>query len=355
MGKRKILFIDRDGTLIDEPSDKQVDDVLKLKLKSGVIPALLQLQSVGYELVMITNQDGLGTESFPEENFLKPHLMLLDILQSQGIQFAAIHICPHKPEDNCQCRKPGLALVLDYLNDNDIDLNNCYVIGDRKTDIELANNMQIKGFLYDDCMLPWSEILKQLCFPVRYANVERETHETYVKVAVDLDNPNNIVIDTGIGFFDHMLSQLAKHGNFSLQLTTRGDLHVDEHHTIEDTAIVLGQALRKALGDKVGTQRYGFLLPMDEALSHVALDLSGRVFFTFDGILPRSNVGTFPTEMVSHFFRSLSESLKATLHIKVTGENTHHMIESLFKAVGRCLRTAFERKDRNLPTTKGVL
>lgn len=354
MQRRKILFIDRDNTLIDEPADFQVDHVQKLKLQPNVIPALLQLKDAGYRFVIVTNQDGLGTSSFPQENFLLPHNIFLDIFQTQGIIFDAIHICPHFIVDDCECRKPKIGLVSHYLQNTDLDLQNSYVIGDRLTDMELAKNMGLKGIHYGK-EKNWLDIVNDLIKQHRSAHVQRKTKETDVDVIVNLDNPNPITVNTGVGFFDHMLEQLAKHGGFSLQLKVAGDLHIDEHHTVEDAALTLGQALKKALGDKLGIMRYGFLLPMDESLAQVAIDLSGRPYIVFNGSFNREKVGELPTELVPHFFRSLAESLGATINIKVEGENAHHMIESIFKAVGRSLRAAFSKQGNELPTTKGIL
>ncbi len=356
MTQQKLLFIDRDGTLIEEPADKQIDSMAKLAFIPGVISALLQLKAAGYVFVMVSNQDGLGTDSLPHADFEPPHDMMLRVLASQGITFDSIRICPHKPIADCDCRKPKPGLLLDYLAEQKIDRDHSWVIGDRETDIQLAENLGIRGIYFGQKETPtWTEVVQQILARPRYAKVVRKTKETEVTVAVDLDNPDHIVVETGIGFFDHMLEQIAKHGGFSLSLLVRGDLHIDEHHTVEDTAITLGEALRKALGDKLGIARYGFLLPMDESLAQVALDLSGRFYFEFDGKFPRDSVGELSTELVPHFFHSLAEGLKATLHISVKGDNTHHMIESLFKGVGRTLRQAFTKTDTSLPSTKGTL
>ncbi len=354
MSKIKYLFIDRDGTIIDEPADYQIDSLEKLSLKPDVIPVLLQLQQAGFKLIMISNQDGLGTSSFPQAHFDAPHQMLMNILSSQGIAFADTKICPHKPEDHCQCRKPNLGLVLDYMKSNTIDFKHSYVIGDRKTDGELADNMGIKYISYNTTNT-WKHIARQLISQDRSAHIVRKTNETNINVHVNLDNPQPIVVKTGIGFFDHMLEQLAKHSGIGMTVEVLGDLHIDEHHTVEDTAIALGSALREAIGDKLGIDRYGFLLPMDEALTEVALDLSGRAFFVFEGNFPRENVGELATEMIPHFFRSLAEGMHATLHIKTTGENTHHMVESMFKGVGRALKQAVHKQGHDLPSTKGSL
>jgi imidazoleglycerol-phosphate dehydratase/histidinol-phosphatase len=352
--QQKILFIDRDGTIIIEPEDKQIDSYAKLALIKDVIPALLKLKAAGYVFVMVSNQDGLGTPSLPEEDFIKPHQLLLDILTSQGIEFDSIRICPHKAIDGCDCRKPKLGLVLDYLVEQKIDRAHSFVIGDRETDVELAQNMGIRGLrLSDD--LDWNGVVKQILASDRIAEITRKTKETEVKVRVDLDQQDEVKVRTGLGFFDHMLEQLAKHGGFNLEVDVQGDLEIDDHHTVEDTALTLGEALRKALGDKRGIGRFGFVLPMDEAQAQVAIDLSGRAYFDFKGEFSREQVGDLATELVPHFFRSFAEGLKATLHIEVTGENNHHMIEATFKALGRALRQAFAKNGDSLPSTKGVL
>ncbi|QLH43250.1 MAG: bifunctional histidinol-phosphatase/imidazoleglycerol-phosphate dehydratase HisB [Coxiellaceae bacterium] len=354
MSKHKILFIDRDGTLIIEPPDQQIDSLEKLQLLPNVIPALRQLQQAGYRLVMVTNQDGLGTASFPEPSFTLPQTFLLNLFASQGIHFDAVHVCPHFAHDHCDCRKPKLGMLLNYLRESKFDPAHSYVIGDRDTDMQLANNLGVKAIKIT-AETDWLLIAHQLIAKDRSAYVQRKTNETDIQVGVNLDQTQPITITTGIGFFDHMLEQLAKHGGFSLQLQVAGDLHVDEHHTVEDTALALGQALRQALGDKLGIQRYGFCLPMDEAMANIALDLSGRPYFVFTGQFNREQVGGLATELVPHFFRSLAESLAATLHIQVQGENAHHMIESIFKAVGRALRQAFAKQGHELPSTKGAL
>ncbi len=351
---KKIIFVDRDGTLIDEPEDKQVDSLCKVKLKKNVIPALLMLMKAGYILVMVSNQDGMGTSSFAKKDFDGPQNLLIDIFQTQGVFFDAVLICPHFESDSCQCRKPRLGLVMDYLRGGKMDFEKSYVIGDRETDIQLAENMGIKAILYHD-EKDWLEIARELVTLPRRFELKRVTSETNINIAVDLDQSNSIQVNTGLGFFDHMLEQLAKHGCFGLSLNVNGDLNIDEHHTVEDAALALGEALRHALGDKLGMSRYGFLLPMDESLATIAIDLSGRSFFVFEGNFEREKVGELPTELISHFFRSLSESLGAAIHIKVTGENAHHMIESIFKGVGRALRQAIYKQGHDLPTTKGVL
>ncbi len=346
--------MDRDGTLIDEPEDKQVDSLSKVKFKKNVIPALLRLIEAGYTLVMVSNQDGMGTRSFEKGDFDGPQNLMMDIFQTQGINFENILICPHFESDYCQCRKPNVGLVMDYLRGGKMDFEKSYVIGDRKTDIQLAENMGINAILYDD-ESDWLEIAKKLVTLPRRFKLKRATSETNITVAVDLDQCHSIKVMTGLGFFDHMLAQLAKHAGFGLELNVTGDLAIDEHHTVEDTALALGEVLRRALGNKLGISRYGFLLPMDESLATVAIDLCGRSFFVFEGKFEREKVGELPTELISHFFRSLSESLGAAIHIKVIGENAHHMIESIFKGVGRALRQAIFKQGDDLPTTKGVL
>ena len=351
-----VLLIDRDGTLIEEPPDHQVDSLSKIRFMPGVFAALAQLQLRGFRLALITNQDGLGTPAFPRPAFAESQDFVLAAFESQGIRFDAIFICPHFPADGCECRKPKTGLVRDFLRDADIDLVNSAVIGDRDTDLELARNLGIRGLRVlrnGSDTETWPAIVAVLT--ARTAVVERRTKETEINVRVGLDATSPIHISTGIGFFDHMLEQLAKHGGFALELTCKGDLHIDEHHTVEDCALALGEALRRALGNKVGIARYGFLLPMDEAEAKVAIDLSGRAYAVFEGHFGREHVGGLPTELVPHFFHSLAETLGAAVHVSVTGENTHHMIEASFKGVGRALRQAFRRESNDLPTTKGVL
>ena len=355
---RNVLFIDRDGTLIHEPEDFQVDSIEKVRLVDDVIPSLLEIQKHGYCFVMITNQDGLGTSSFPQADFDAPHALTMSLFESQGVQFDEVFICPHLPDEQCECRKPRTGLLTKFLAANSIDLSASAVIGDRETDMQLAERIGVEGILVNsdgENVLTWPEIVEKLCFSDRIATVERNTNETRIRAAVNLDTSGSIKVSTGIGFYDHMLEQIAKHGGFSLELKCDGDLNIDEHHTVEDTAICLGSALREALGNKYGIGRYGFLLPMDESEAKVALDLSGRAAFEFTGEFPRDKVGELPTEMVEHFFRSLAESLPAALHIEVRGRNTHHMIEACFKAVGRALRQAISRAGTDLPSTKGTL
>ncbi len=354
----KILFIDRDGTLIHEPHDFQVDALDKVRLVDDVIPSLLEIARHGYRFVMVSNQDGLGTDAFPQAHFDAPHALVMQLFSSQGIEFDEIFICPHLPGDNCECRKPRTGLLTRFLAAHDVDLEASAVIGDRPTDMQLAERIGIRGLLVNCAAadaLTWPQVVDRLCHSERTGSVTRNTNETRIEVSVNLDALRETSIATGIGFFDHMLEQVARHGGFGLRISCDGDLEVDEHHTVEDVAICLGTALRQALGNKHGIGRYGFLLPMDESTARVALDLSGRAAFRFDGSFPRDSVGELSTEMVEHFFRSLAESLGAALHIEVRGENTHHMIEACFKSVGRCLRQAMRQDGTELPSTKGAL
>ena len=352
----RIAFVDRDGTLIIEPEDQQVDRLDKVELVPGVIPALLRLKDAGYRFIMVSNQDGRGTESFPEEDFRIPQDFAVSLFASQGITFDEVFICPHFDADGCDCRKPLPGLLGDYYDRVDVDRNNSFVVGDRETDITFARNIGVRGFLLDPTdPHGWNEIVREVLDQPRRATVNRKTKETDISVTVDLDASDPISIDTGIGFYDHMLDQIARHGGFSLQLTCKGDLEVDEHHTVEDVALALGQAVKEALGDKRGIGRFGFLLPMDETQAQVALDIGGRPYLVFEGDFPRTEVGGLPTELVSHFFRSFGETLGASIQLSVQGENTHHMVEACFKSTGRALRGALERKGTDLPSTKGAL
>jgi imidazoleglycerol-phosphate dehydratase / histidinol-phosphatase len=369
----RILFVDRDGTLIEEPSDFQIDSYAKLRFVEGMIPALLKLRDAGFEFVMVTNQDGLGTPSFPRETFEGPQALLLQLLESQGIRFREVLVDESFEHERRDTRKPGLGLLLHYLRDRRIDLAGSAVVGDRETDLQLARNLGCTGFRLGPGHSTWAEIAHALADAPRRASVERNTKETRIRVEVDLDRPDEPQVGTGLGFFDHMLEQLGKHGGFGLRLQCDGDLHIDEHHTVEDSALALGQALRQALGDKRGIGRYGlaandaagvdahepvraaFALPMDEAIAAAVLDFSGRPYFVFEGSFARREVGGLATELVPHFFRSLCETAGLNLHLSVRGENTHHQVEACFKAVARALRQALRRDGRELPSTKGTL
>lgn len=353
---KKILFLDRDGTLITEPDDQQIDNISKFQLLDNVIPSLIQLKKRGFSFVMISNQDGLGTSSFNEQDFFLCQNLLLEIFKTQGIKFEAIRICPHFSSQQCECRKPKLGLIMDYISERKFDSSHSFVVGDRLTDIELAKNMGIQGLLLGSEKFPdWQAITDHLLFSTRMGEIKRITNETNIEASLNLDKVSPVLIETGIGFFNHMLEQLAKHGGFSLTLKAHGDTHVDEHHLVEDCGIALGQAFRKALGEKIGIARYGFVLPMDEAEAFITLDLSGRAHFMFEGKFERELVGSMATELIPHFFRSFSENSGMTLHMKMQGENEHHKIEALFKCLGRSLRQALVQVDETLPSTKGAL
>jgi imidazoleglycerol-phosphate dehydratase/histidinol-phosphatase len=352
----KVLFVDRDGTLIEEPPDEQVDAIEKIRFMPGVFEAMRQARAAGFKLAMVTNQDGLGSATFPQAAFDVPHQFMLDAFSSQGIEFDAVFVCPHRKGEGCDCRKPKVKLVEGFVRDQAVDLTASAMIGDRDTDLEFAHNLGVRGLRVRRHGTPeetWPAILRALT--ERRASLKRKTQETDIDVAVNLDATGPIKVVTGIGFFDHMLEQIAKHGGFALKLNCNGDLQIDEHHTVEDCALALGEALRTALGAKLGIARYGFVLPMDEAQVRVAIDLSGRAYGVFEGKFTREAVGGLPTELVPHFFKSLAESLKAAIHVTITGENTHHMIEACFKGTGRALRQAFRREGEELPSTKGML
>jgi imidazoleglycerol-phosphate dehydratase/histidinol-phosphatase len=354
-----ILFVDRDGTLIEEPADFQIDRFDKLRFVPGVISALLKLREAGYEFVMVTNQDGLGTDAFPQADFDGPHGLMMQVFESQGIVFRDVLIDTSFPADNAPTRKPALGLMQGYLRDRSIDWSRCAMIGDRETDVAFARNLGVRAFQLKTVQFggdwDWPAIAHELVSAPRVATVERNTRETRIQVRVDLDRAVDPQASTGLGFFDHMLEQLGKHGGFALELRCDGDLHIDEHHTVEDCGLALGQALKQALGDKRGIGRYGFTLPMDESLATAALDFSGRPYFVFEGRFERERVGELPTELVPHFFRSLCETAGLNLHLTVDGENDHHKIEACFKAVARALRQAIRREGSALPSTKGVL
>jgi imidazoleglycerol-phosphate dehydratase / histidinol-phosphatase len=358
MTARRILFLDRDGTLNEEVADEQIDSLAKIRLMPGVIPALLELKRAGFAFVMVTNQDGLGTAAFPRESFDTAQRFILDLFNSQGIEFEAVFLCPHFKREECACRKPKLGIVQAFLDANDIDKAHSFMIGDRDTDLEFAANLGVPGMrisLGGRSDETWPAIAARILGRARRAQLHRKTKETDIRVEVDLSREGPSEIASGLAFFDHMLDQIAKHGGFALNLHCSGDLQIDEHHTVEDCALSLGAALREALGDKSGIARYGFLLAMDEAQAQVALDLSGRPYFVWDGKFNRERVGELPTELVPHFFRSLAQSLGAALHISVRGENSHHMIEACFKGVGRSLRQAIRLEGTDIPSSKGTL
>lgn len=358
MSGRRIVFLDRDGTLNEETADEQIDSLEKIRLMPAVVPALLALKQAGFAFVMVTNQDGLGTPSFPQERFDTPHRFILELLASQGIEFEAVCICPHFKREDCGCRKPALGMVKEFLAGQPIDKTRSYMVGDRDTDMEFAANLGVQGLrirVDGGEEETWPAIVRRILEQARRARVHRKTKETDIQVDIDLSREGPSSVATGLGFFDHMLEQIAKHGGFALDIKCSGDLRIDEHHTVEDCALALGAALRQALGDKRGIARYGFLLAMDEAEAQVALDISGRPYFVWEGRFQRERVGELPTELVPHFFRSFAESLGAALHVTVRGENSHHMIESCFKAVGRTLRQAVRLEGGELPSTKGSL
>lgn len=355
---KRILFIDRDGTIIEEPEDEQIDSFAKLKFTSGVFRNLSFIRSkLDFEFVMVSNQDGLGTSSFPEETFWPVHNFILQTLESEGITFDNILIDRHFPEDNAPTRKPGTAMVEDYMANPEYDIANSYVIGDRESDRLFAKNIGCKALILGQDGLTWDKIAELLFAGERTAEVKRTTKETDIYVRVNLDGKGLCDISTGLGFFDHMLEQIGKHGMMDLTVRTKGDLYVDEHHTIEDTALALGECLLKALGDKRGIERYGYCLPMDDCLCSVALDFGGRPWLVWDAEFKREKIGEMPTEMFFHFFKSLSDSARMNLNIKAEGTNEHHKIEGIFKALARSLRMAAKRDiyHYELPSTKGTL
>ena len=356
--KKRILFIDRDGTIIAEPADEQIDSFGKLKFVPGAISSLAFIRKkLDFEFVMVSNQDGLGTPSFPEDTFWPVHNFILQTLEGEGVTFDDILIDRHFPSDNAPTRKPGTAMVEKYMADPAVDISGSYVIGDRDTDRQFAENIGCKSLIIGRDGMTWEKIAEILFAGERHAEVRRTTKETDVYVSLCLDGSGQCDISTGLGFFDHMLEQIGRHGSIDLTVKTRGDLCVDEHHTMEDTALALGECLRKALGDKRGTERYGYCLPMDDCLCSVALDFGGRPWLVWDADFSRERIGDVPTEMFLHFFKSLSDSAMMNLNIKAEGANEHHKIEGIFKALARSIRMAVRRDIHHfeLPSTKGAL
>ena len=350
------LFIDRDGTILREPTDEQIDSFEKFHFVPGAISALRFLrQHTDYRFVMVSNQDGLGTPSYPEADFWPTHNLMLEILEGEGVVFDDILIDRSFPEDNLPTRKPGTAMLTAYI-DGSYDLVSSFVIGDRETDAQLAKNLGCQSLILGEGM-DWEKITELVYAGPRRATVTRTTKETDIAVTLDLDGTGRSSICTGLGFFDHMLEQIAKHGSIDLDVRAKGDLHVDEHHTIEDTALALGEALLKALGDKRGIERYGYTLPMDDCLCSVALDFGGRPWLVWDAEFHRERVGEMPTEMFLHFFKSLSDAARMNLNIKAEGQNEHHKIEGIFKALARAIRMAVRRDIHHmqLPSSKGLL
>ncbi len=357
--KKRALFIDRDGTIIVEPPvTEQVNTLEELEFLPGAIRNLYFIaRNLDFELVMVTNQDGLGTPAYPMENFEKVQGKMLQILEGEGVVFNDIKIDKSRPEDGLPTRKPGTGMLTAYM-DGSYDLSSCYVIGDRETDEQLAENLGAKAIRIGSDRFPdWDKICEYLFAGERSCSVSRKTKETDIKIALDLDGTGKTSVSTGIGFFDHMLEQIGKHAGIDLTIEVHGDLNVDEHHTIEDTGIALGEALSKALGDKRGIERYGYCLPMDDCLCSVALDFGGRPWLVWDVELKREKVGDFPTEMLMHFFKSLSDNAKMNLNVKAEGENEHHKIEGIFKAFARSIKMAIKRDiyKFELPSTKGSL
>jgi imidazoleglycerol-phosphate dehydratase / histidinol-phosphatase len=370
---KKVLFIDRDGTLIIEPDDQQIDSLEKLEFYPGVFSWLSRIAAeTDYELVMVTNQDGLGTSSFPEETFWPAHKKVIKAFANEGIHFTEVHIDRSFPHEQKPTRKPGVGMLGKYFS-GEYHLPNSFVIGDRITDVELAKNLGCKailinngshaaaissGALNDCCSMlttQWQDVYNLLVRPERQASVKRTTKETDINVEVNLNGQGRAKIVTGLGFFDHMLDQLSRHGNIDLTIEVKGDLHIDEHHTIEDTALALGEAFLKALGDKRGIERYGFCLPMDDCLAQVAVDFGGRPWLVWEADFKREKIGEMPTEMFYHFFKSFSDAAKCNMNIKAEGTNEHHKIEAIFKAFAKAIKMAVRKEGNLLPSTKGIL
>ncbi len=367
---KKLLIIDRDGTIIIEPEDKQIDSLEKLEFYPAVITNLCKIVNESdYELIMVSNQDGLGTDSFPENTFWPAHNKMLTTLKNEGIEFSDILIDPSFPEENSPNRKPETGLLKPYMN-GDYNFKESYVIGDRESDVQLAINLGAKSILLtvdeelrkkvsnsDFATDNWNDIYRYLCCKERKTTITRNTKETQIEMSLNLDGIGSIDISSGIGFLDHMLDLFAKHSGCDIQLKSTGDLHVDEHHLVEDIAIVLGKAILSALGNKKGINRYGFLLPMDESLAQVAIDFSGRPELVWNAEFKREKIGEISTEMFQHFFKSFAYAAECNLNIKVTGENEHHKIEGIFKAVARSIKMAAQKiaGDNQVPSTKGSL
>ncbi|OKZ19970.1 MAG: bifunctional imidazole glycerol-phosphate dehydratase/histidinol phosphatase [Bacteroides sp. 43_108] len=367
---KQALFIDRDGTILKEPEDEQIDSYDKFEFLPGVIRNLNFIRTkLDFEFVMVSNQDGLGTDSYPEDTFWPTHNLMLDVLKGEGVEFDDILIDRSFPSDNLPTRKPGTGMLGRYLS-GDYDMSKCFVIGDRATDAQLAKNMgcraiiinpQLRGDFAGDSDVyvadTWDKICEIIFAGERTASVRRTTHETDVDVWMNLDGTGECCVSTGLGFFDHMLEQIAKHGGIDLKINVKGDLNVDEHHTIEDTGLALGECIAKALGDKRGIERYGYCLPMDDCLCHVVLDFGGRPWLVWNAEFKREKVGDVPTEMFMHFFKSFSDAAKMNLNIWAEGENEHHKIEGIFKALARSLKMAIKRDiyKFQLPSSKGVL
>lgn len=374
---KKVLFIDRDGTLILEPEDEQIDSFAKLRFYPGALQFLPRIaRELDFELILVSNQDGLGTDSHPEENFWPVHNFILQTFEDEGVKFVRQHIDKTFPHENAVTRKPGVGMLKEYFDQSKYDLSNSYVIGDRVNDVKLAQNIGCKAiWLRNDDDLgnlesikfdadvvsiettSWEEVYEFLKLTRRSGELTRKTSETDIHIELCLDGSGVSEISTGLPFFDHMLDQIARHGNVDLKVRTIGDLHIDEHHTIEDTGIALGQLFRKVLGDKMGIDRYGFTLPMDDCLAQVALDFGGRSWIVWDAEFKREKVGDMPTEMFYHFFKSFSDGAQCNLNIKAEGDNEHHKIESIFKAFAKAIRSAIRRDVNNmrLPSTKGLL
>lgn len=371
--KKKVLFIDRDGTIILEPADEQIDSLEKLEFLPGVITALHKIaRETDFEIVLVTNQDGLGTASFPEDTFWPAQNKMLKTLEGEGVVFKKIHIDRSFAKDNLPTRKPGIGMLTEYLTGN-YDLANSFVIGDRVTDVQLAKNLGTKAIYitnedkasnwgigdlsYDFATNQWDKIYDHLVRSERVALVRRTTKETDITIQLKLDGEGKGVMQTGVGFFDHMLDQLCKHSGINLDITVKGDLHIDEHHTIEDTALALGEAFLLALGSKKGIDRYGFLLPMDDSLAQVAIDFGGRSWLVWNAEFKREKIGDMPTEMFYHFFKSFTDTAKCNLNISVQGDNEHHKIEAIFKGFAKAIKGAIRKDPTNnvIPSTKGVL